>query len=59
MDLIQHGYLCDYEMNIFINIFFDRSENGKVTTYFSHKNDIISVKCEIEFSDKIYENDYE
>lgn len=59
MDLIQHGYLCDYEMNIFINIFFDRSENGKVITYFSHKNDRISVKCEIEFFDKTYVSDYE
>lgn len=58
MDLIQHGYLCDYEMNIFINIFFDRGEDGKVITYFSHENDNIKVKCEIEFSGKIYENEY-
>ncbi len=59
MNLIQHGFLCDYEMNIFINIFFERSEEGNITTWFSHKDNNISVKCQIEFMGEIYENECE
>ncbi len=58
MELIQHGYECDFELNIFINIFFDRSENGTITTYFSHENDVINVVTEIDFCGEIYKSDY-
>ena len=44
MELVQHGYSCDYEMNIFINIFFAQNEEGVIETFFSHENDNISVK---------------
>lgn len=54
MKLIQHGYSCEYEMNIFINIFFARDEEGTVTTYFSHENGIVDVRTEIEFGGKTY-----
>ncbi|MBO5060034.1 MAG: coproporphyrinogen dehydrogenase HemZ [Clostridia bacterium] len=59
MILVQNGYKCDYEMNIFINIFFDKDEEGTVTTDFSHENDVINVKTKIEFNGKIYESDYQ
>lgn len=55
MELIQHGFSCSYEMGIFINIFFKSDEEGVITTNFSHKNDLISVVCEIEFEGKRYE----
>jgi len=59
MRLIQEGYSCDYEMNIFINIFFLREEEGTITTTFSHEKDVINVKCSIDFNGKIYNSDYE
>ena len=58
MELIQHGYSCDYEMNIFINIFFSGNEEGTIETFFTHENDEIKVKCRIDFSGKTYENEY-
>lgn len=58
MNLIQKGYECDYEMNIFINIFFNRDEDGIITTFFKHENDLITVKTTIEFNGKIYDADY-
>ncbi|MDD6214912.1 MAG: coproporphyrinogen dehydrogenase HemZ [Firmicutes bacterium] len=58
MFLVQNGFKCEYEMNVFINIFFKRDEKGTVTTDFSHENDIISVHTRIDFKEKIYESDY-
>lgn len=59
MRLIQEGYSCDYEMNIFINIFFSRDEEGEIKTIFSHQDDIIKVECSIDFNGKTYEYMYE
>ena len=59
MRLIQEGYSCDYEMNIFINIFFLRNEEGDIYTYFSHENDVITVNCSIEFNGNTYNSEYE
>lgn len=59
MRLIQEGYSCEYEMNIFINIFFQREEEGVITTRFSHENDVINVDCCIEFQGKTYNSAYE
>ena len=54
MLLIQNGFLCAYEMNIFINIFFDKEENGTVTTDFIDKKTGIYAKTSIEFDGKSY-----
>ena len=54
MLLIQNGFLCAYEMNIFINIFFGKEENGTVTTDFIDKNTEIYAKTTIEFDGKSY-----
>ncbi len=59
MILIQNGYECEYEMNIFINIFFSRNEEGIIKTDFSHENDLIKVHTEIEFEGNNYSFDYE
>jgi len=59
MNLVQKGYDCDYEMNIFINIFFERKEEGTITTFFNHENDLITVKTVIEFEGNEYCADYE
>lgn len=54
MLLIQNGFNCEYEMNIFINIFFDKSENGRVITEFFDKEKEICAKTTIEFDGKSY-----
>ena len=54
MLLIQNGFKCDYEMNIFINIFFDKSENGIITTDFFDNGKKITAKTKIEFFGKCY-----
>ena len=54
MLLIQNGFKCDYEMNIFINIFFDKSENGIITTDFFDNGKKINAKTKIEFFGKCY-----
>jgi len=59
MRLIQEGYSCDYEMNIFINIFFSRDEEGEIKTFFSHTDDIIKVECIIDFEGETYNYLYE
>ena len=59
MRLIQEGYSCEYEMNIFINIFFSRDEEGEIKTFFSHKDDNITVDCSIDYRGKIYTSHYE
>ena len=58
MILIQNGFKCDFEMNIFINIFFDKNENGTIYSDFSHENDRISVKTRIDFEGNIYCGEY-
>lgn len=59
MKLVQKGYECDYEMNIFINIFFKKNEEGTITTDFCHENDLITVKTIIDFEGKKYDFVYE
>ncbi len=58
MILIQNGYECKFEMDIFINIFFDKCEEGTIYSDFSHENDKIFVKTKIEFQGKDYISDY-
>ena len=58
MILVQEGYSCEFEMNIFINIFFDKTDEGSIYTYFSHENDIMNVKTKIEFNGKEYFGEY-
>lgn len=58
MILIQKGYECEFEMNIFINIFFKKDEEGVITTNFVHENDKIKAETEIEFNGKIYTGCY-
>ena len=59
MNLIQKGYDCSFEMNIFINIFFKKEEDGTIITVFNHENDRITVDTEIEFEGKKYIGFYE
>ena len=53
MLLIQNGFCCEYEMNIFINIFFGK-EDGIIKTDFLDKKGEIYAKTEIEYEEKTY-----
>lgn len=54
MILIQEGFKCEFEMNIFMNIFFEKEEDVRVYTDFSQNGGKISVRVEIEFDGKVY-----
>ncbi len=57
MELIQRGYSCAYDMDIFIKIFFGENEDGIILTDLSHKDDLINVYVEIIFDGKSYINE--
>lgn len=58
MKLIQKGFECEFEMNIFINIFFKKEEEGIIYTDFSHENDEIKVNARIDLGGKRYDAAY-
>ncbi len=54
MDLIQRGFSCEYDMEIFIKIFFANNEKGIVLTDLSYKDGKIETYVEIIFGGKTY-----
>ena len=58
MDLVQNGFSCDYDMEIFINLFFDKNEDVIIITNLTHENDKINAYIEIIFKGKVYTGDY-
>ena len=58
MDLIQNGFSCEYDMDIFINLFFNKDEDGYIMTNLVHEEDVISVYIEIIYKDKTYFGDF-
>ena len=58
MQLIQTGFSCEYEMNIFMKMFFDKSENVSVFTDFSYENETIHAAAKIEYNGKNYTAEY-
>lgn len=58
MDLIQNGFSCPYDMNIFADLFFDKNEEVTIMTNLEHKDENINVYAEIIFDKKTYTGDY-
>ena len=54
MDLIQNGFSCEYDMEIFMNLFFDKNEDAVIMTNLTHKNNSINVYAEIIYKGKTY-----
>lgn len=54
MDLIQNGFSCEYDMEIFMNLFFDKNEDAVIMTNLTHKNNSINVYAEIIYNGKTY-----
>lgn len=58
MLLEQYGFSCEYEMDVMMRLFFDKSEEVFVTTYLENNGDSISAKCEIKFQNQKYDADF-
>lgn len=59
MKLTQIGFSCEYEMNVFMRMFFEKDEDVTVTTDFCYENDIIHASAEVEYKGKLYKKAYE
>lgn len=58
MRLIQNGFSCEYEMNVFMRMFFEKDEDALVSTFFKYENEIIEASAEVEYKGKIYKKTY-
>ena len=56
--IIQNGYKCDYEMNLFASMFFSENEDVTIMQNFIYKNNVINVYTHIVFEGKSYFEDY-
>lgn len=56
--LIQNGYECERELNQFINMFFDKSEEVSVFSDLNYCGGIINTYTVIHFNGKKYTEDY-
>ena len=56
--IIQNGYRCDYEMNLFASLFFSQQEEVTITQNFEYKEKNINVYTHIIFDGKSYFEDY-
>lgn len=56
--IIQNGYKCDYEMNMFKGLFFNEDEDVIIMQYFSYKKPFINVYTHIVYEGKSYFEDY-
>ena len=58
MDLIQNGFSCAYDMEIFMNLFFKKNEDVIIITNLSYEDKKINAYIEIIFKGKTYTGDY-
>ena len=56
--IIQNGYRCDYEMNLFASLFFSQQEDVTITQNFEYKEKNINVYTHVIFDGKSYFEDY-
>lgn len=56
--IIQNGFQCEYEMQIFYRLFFDENEDAIVFSNFEYDNKKINVYTEIVYGGKAYFEDY-
>lgn len=58
MQLIQNGFACPREMQVFINLFFGPAEDGFIFTNLSWNAGVLNVYTEIIFQGETYFFDY-
>ena len=54
MLLIQNGFTCEYEMNIFIRLFFGNNEDGIIFTDVTYNDGVVSAYCQINYNGNVY-----
>ncbi|MBS7298040.1 MAG: coproporphyrinogen dehydrogenase HemZ, partial [Eubacteriales bacterium] len=54
MLLVQNGFNCEYEMNVFLRLYFNANDDVYVYTNVSYENDIADAYCEIIYNGDIY-----
>lgn len=54
MKLIQNGYECDFDLNIFIKMFFSKDDDAVITTDFFYENGNLTVNTAIEYENRHY-----
>ena len=57
MDLIQNGFSCEYDMQIFMNLFFEKDEDVVIMTNLFFEKTVINVYVEIIYNNKTYTSD--
>jgi oxygen-independent coproporphyrinogen-3 oxidase len=58
MNIIQNGYCCTYEMNLFAKLFFSEEEDVLIYSNFSYQDEMINVYTTIIFEGDTYFEDY-
>lgn len=56
--LIQEGFSCEYEMRVFMRMFFEEGERVKVSTFFEYENELIKARAKVEKDGTTYEHGY-
>ncbi len=59
MKLKQHGFSCEYEMNVFMRMFFEKDSQGEISTFFEYDGKIIRTRAEVNFGGRLYRKSYE
>ncbi len=57
MDLVQNGFSCTYDMEIFMNLFFEKNEDVIILTNLEDKENVINAYTEIMYRGKTYFED--
>jgi len=53
-ELKQNGFVCEYEMGVFMRMYFMRDEEAKVFTDFSKRDGKAFCECRIDFKGMVY-----
>lgn len=59
MLLVQNGFDCEYEMNVFMRLFFDVKEDAYVYTNLTYEGDLIDAYCEIIYNENTYFGEFQ
>lgn len=58
MQLLQNGFSCEYEMNVFMRMFFEKEDEAVITTDFSYQNESIHAAAKIDYQGQSWTKEY-
>lgn len=59
MELIQNGFACEYEMNVFMRLFFEKDEDVTVVTDTEYENGTVKASSCVKYKGEDYFGKYE